>query len=282
MAFILKNNNNKMDNIFQSMFMDACALGQFDMAKELYQIHHRNITITNIIFEGVCVRGDLEFTKWLFSLKPDLIDNNFGALFHKICLKGKIEMAIWLDSIKPNIDQLYYFYAFDSSCENGHIEVAKWLYSFLKNPVNLPDSNDKLMSRYIDMGFIGACQKGHLNIIIWLLSIENNLTRTNPNELMNKDAGFYHACISGHLEIVKLLCELYPYKYKYNIDNDNENKIKPKILSKKIEKRYITKLSLCVLTNQLCASKLNIMDNKQKTLQLFANTDLVRTICEFI
>lgn len=179
------------------LFCECCINGHFEMAKELYFMS--NIDLSNIdiyastgmyanAFKKSYLSGDLEFTKWLFSLDKKFFINKFTyPIFQKVCDSN------YIDTVKWTIDVGYKSYWSNSNDDifvlcagKGYFELIQYLHSIW---------DAKPFSEKI---FISSCNGGRTNIVQWIYSI-----KPVSKKLINK--GFKSCSMNGHLELAKWL-----------------------------------------------------------------------------
>lgn len=170
-------------------FRSACAYGNLDMAKWLYEEHKVNFSINkHDAFNQACLGGHLHVVKWLVSLyisaktqvsvEPQI---SIGESFRYACENGHLELAKYLYELTVQYNTTFIFSivdilgirhevyvitsSFTRACCNGHLDVAQWL----KTKFNWIDP-----AWFCHEPFRSACINGHLEVAMWIHSITNN------------------------------------------------------------------------------------------------------------
>lgn len=118
-------------------FVIACENGHFDVATILYKFNSgTNMELNSFFYAFVLssVAGNIKIAKWLYSIKPELIEigvqeGSLKDFFEHVCCEvGKLEIAKWLYTILPSIylttGQDTFFI---NACKKGFVEIAEWL-----------------------------------------------------------------------------------------------------------------------------------------------------------
>lgn len=153
-------------------------------------------------FEQVCIRGYLEYAKYL---RTNLNIGNSFDLFGKICKYGQLHVAQWLIT-QTTIDIHWNKeYAFRFSCENGHIEVAQWL-------IQLGESGgrEKInINAETDYAFRLSCKNNYLNIAQWLILLgeSGNYAKIDIDADISSSA-FMLSFAERQVDVVKWLVRL--------------------------------------------------------------------------
>jgi hypothetical protein len=158
-----------------------------------------------------CKNGQLEITRWILDIYPEISNNNLNNenLFRTSCEKGYLEFAKWLLEKYPAIniyasveDSFQNKYnAFTESCKNGHLEMTIFLHNL--------DCN-KIFDEYKNIAFFNCCENGKLEVAQWLLSnyplinIDYNIKRIFDTPYNT----FIECCGNGNIEMVVWLQSL--------------------------------------------------------------------------
>lgn len=181
---------NKIPNDkIQQAFEVACRFS-FEIAKWLHSTYDFiNIHADNecSFRMSCCMTGDLECSKWLYSLGGiNIHDEN---IFICCCHNGHFDICKWLYSlggvnIHARNDEAFFF-----SCYMNHLDIAQWLYSLGGININVEYQLFKV-----------CCRAGWIEIVQWLYSIGN--IRVNKDEI--NDVNIY----GDKLEIIEWLHSL--------------------------------------------------------------------------
>jgi len=153
----------------RSPFIDACCLGNIDVAKWLLNMDP-NINISagkeSAMF-GICRRGDIEMAKWLLEVKHDIkLTANNHCILRVACEKGYMNIVKWLLELYPHLDPHTTMRSvFIIACTNGQLEIAQLLYNMCpkcgRSGIGNSDCNDSVLE---DIN-----RNGHGDVAKWFL-----------------------------------------------------------------------------------------------------------------
>ena len=214
--------NDDICKDINNTFCITCEMGNLEISKWLFEINP-NIYISannNYAFRNACVNGYLEIVKWLIEIDIDNeidISESNDYIFRITCRKGCLDIAKFLIEIKPDIEiSAHNDYAFRYACSEGKLEIIKWLYEIK------PDI-------YMDYeySFYSACEGGNLGIVKWLYEIKPDIDFS-----INNDNIFRVTCENNHIEIALWIIKINPDRYSIIIENDNIIEYKINIIIK--------------------------------------------------
>ena len=162
------------------------------------------------IFTDLCVSGNVECVKWLYSINERLYEKSLPT-FKKVCENGHLEMAEWLNfppgtlDGRPNksflpFDHNTLKYTFVNVCKKGDFKMAQWMNREFKTAKL--DENKEGEGELIANTFTSICKNGHLEMAKWFQE------SFGPYEPPGKDT-FEVTCKNGQLEMAKWLREQY-------------------------------------------------------------------------
>lgn len=195
-------------------FTYFCRYGNLEKAKECYV---ENLNIKDG-FREACIGGNLEIVRWLYSLDPSILNDNFARCFQFACSSGHLKIVRWIHILKPEVlndieinhsicrsfkickwlyskihDNEISKYGFENACDRGDFEVAKWFYS--KNP--------KVIEYKTLENFRSVCCYGNTEFLKWYLNLRPEIDVTSF-----KFDIFATVCAYGNLENAKYIYSL--------------------------------------------------------------------------
>lgn len=123
----------KYGHIFIKTFISACEFGHLDIVEWLVQVNpsiKQNIKSFQIAFRVACTFGHKEIAEFLLTTNSNLrISSYFYGAFECACDNSHILIARWLYSLKPNIVDDY----FNNVCKRNNLKRASLIREL--NPI---------------------------------------------------------------------------------------------------------------------------------------------------
>ena len=89
-------------------FIEACAMGQMETAKQLLVENLEFITTKQYMqfgFRQACYSGNLNIADWLLTVNPDIenLDKELEKFLHDGCHEERLDIIEWVLRLKKNI-----------------------------------------------------------------------------------------------------------------------------------------------------------------------------------
>ncbi len=120
------------DNDLCVAFQYACQKKDYQFATRLYDMNNRIMSLVTVeLFNLICEYCELDFAKWLLSMRHDFATKDASYRFWMTCAVGHLHVVKWLYEVTPKTrgtDVLDIKRAFKTACVTRNLELAKYLF----------------------------------------------------------------------------------------------------------------------------------------------------------